>query len=59
MMMMMLLLLNIAVILTSEQNVQSCQVSRISRETPAFERSLPLTRRANKISRIHEVIIVN
>jgi hypothetical protein len=31
---------------------QTCQVSRISQETPAFERFLSLTRRIAKISRI-------
>jgi hypothetical protein len=34
------------------RTVQTCQVSRISRESPAFERFLPLTRRIAKIYRI-------
>jgi len=33
--------------------LQTCQVSRISRETPAFWSHLPLTRRLIEISRIY------
>ena len=36
----------------TRQATQTCQVSRISRETPAFWGHLPLTRRVTKISRI-------
>ena len=36
--------------------LQPCQVSRISREIPAFERSLPLTRRVKKIFRITQTM---